>query len=134
MLDFSRRINRLTYTCGMLLAYVSVSLFFLIMITILDQTPYSGELFSHGPGWMLVGIAALIITPSVLIAFLIYTLALTRQRANDLSENHALAIMLAAYLIAPGNIIIALIPGQEHANKYGHKPRKGFDLRPKRPD
>jgi uncharacterized membrane protein YhaH (DUF805 family) len=114
MLDFSRRINGITY-------YTAVVCSFLIGVCAagLGSIPKTNPIVDTIIGLAIIGVA---------LGLVVYWICIIRQRANDIGWHPLLVTAIGFW--TPVFFILGLIPGQMSSNKFGHKPKAGIKLKP----
>ena len=113
MFNFSKRINRVTYTVNF--AITSISL--VLAIILLDLFPDES----------LLGLISAIIFIVFVLFTALYWICITRQRANDVTGKHALLLFAISWL-TPLFLALIVWPGERKSNKYGQKPKPGVNV------
>ncbi|MEK7059239.1 MAG: DUF805 domain-containing protein [Patescibacteria group bacterium] len=130
MFSFTRRINRTSFYIGYLGAFLSLAIFIGVISYLLSLLPNAGHLLSSGSiSDFMIGILGLLVEAAVFITFFAFYFCVIRQRANDVTDKNSELITIFALFPALA-LVLGLIPGQNHQNKFGPVPKRGINLKP----
>lgn len=116
MLNFSRRINGVTYYVG----HIFLILGFIVFI-LLGQTPNDADM-------QLINVSVACAMLAILFVTVFYWLCLVRQRCNDITGKHPLLVMLAVFWVPLLPLLLGFVPGEKKKNQYGKVPSRGVKL------
>jgi uncharacterized membrane protein YhaH (DUF805 family) len=109
MFDFSARINGTSYYLRLLSTLTGV----IAGVMLVDLLPKSG----------FIPAAIRVIYFCALMVYLVFTICLFRQRANDINWHPVVLTLIAC--VTPLYWLLGCIPGDTQANRYGPVPPKG---------
>lgn len=118
MFNFSRRINGRTY-------YTAYLFLLLVVATLLSMSKllvgYFGEESDAG------SIVGFVFFLTIMLFVIVYSAALIRQRANDISGKHPLLVFGVLYF-TPIFLLAGFIPGEKTSNRFGDMPKRKVEL------
>jgi uncharacterized membrane protein YhaH (DUF805 family) len=130
MFSTKKRINRLTYLLGIVLAPISIYIVLIILSIVANLIPGLQSSLSKSKPDTLVNIAGGLVMAiyfSYIALVCLYFLILIKQRANDITDK-GLLVGLIALISIVGILALILIPGKKSQNRYGSPMPNGLHL------